>query len=71
MLGLFLLGFLSKKVKNIDAAIGVICGVVVIAWISAAKWLNLPETGVHEYLAIVFGTMTIFLVGFLLAKLRK
>jgi len=71
MLGLFLLGFLSKQVKNIDAAIGVICGVVVIAWISAAKWLNLPETGVHEYLAIVFGTMTIFLVGFLLAKLRK
>jgi SSS family solute:Na+ symporter len=71
MLGLFLLGFLSKKVKNIDAAIGVICGVVVIAWISAAKWLNLPETGVHEYLAIVFGTTTIFLVGFLLAKLRK
>lgn len=71
ILGLFLLGFMSKKVKNIDAVIGVICGVVVIGWISAAKWLSLPETGVHEYLAIFFGTMTIFLVGFLLAKLRR
>ena len=71
MLGLFLLGYLSRKARNIDAAIGVICGVVVIAWISAAQWLGLPASGVHEYLAIVFGTMVIFLVGFLLAKLKK
>jgi len=62
MLGLFLLGFLSRKARNIDAAIGVGCGFLVIAWIS------LGNSGIHEYLAIVFGTITIFLVGFLLTK---
>ena len=69
MLGLFLLGYLAKKAKNIDAAIGVICGAIVIAWISADQWLGLPESGIHEYLAIVFGTLIIFLVGFLSAHL--
>ena len=62
MLGLFLLGFISQEVRNVDAAIGVVCGFLVIAWIS------LGNSGIHEYLAIVFGTITIFLVGFLLAK---
>lgn len=62
MLGLFLLGFISQKVRNVDAAIGVVCGFLVIAWIS------LGNSGIHEYLAIVFGTISIFLVGFLLAK---
>jgi SSS family solute:Na+ symporter len=69
MLGLFLLGYMSRNVRNIDAAIGVICGVIIIGWISAAAWLGLPESGLHEYLAIVLGTIVIFLVGFLSAKL--
>ena len=69
MLGLFLLGYLAKKAKNIDAAIGVICGAIVIAWISADQWLGLPESGIHEYLAIVLGTLIIFWVGFLSAHL--
>lgn len=69
MLGLFLLGYLSKRVRNIDAVIGVICGVAIIAWISAATWLHLPETGIHEYLAIVFGTLAILLGGFLSFRL--
>ena len=65
MLGLFLLGYLSKRVRNVDAVIGVVCGVIIIGWISAATWLGLPESGLHEYLAIVLGTIVIFLVGFL------
>lgn len=68
MLGLFLLGWLGRNVRHADAAIGVICGVIVIGWISAAQWLGLPPTGIHEYLAIVFGTIVIFLVGFLLGR---
>ena len=67
MLGLFLLGYLARKARNVDAAIGVICGAIVIAWISADQWLGLPESGIHEYLAIVLGTIVIFLVGFLSA----
>jgi len=69
MLGLFLLGFMARNVRNVDAAVGVISGVFVIACISIDTYLGLPETGIHEYLAIVFGTMTIFLVGFVMAKL--
>ena len=75
MLGLFLLGYLSKSVRNIDAAIGVIVGFLVIAWMSLSpifftegKWLNF-RSPIHSNLTIVFGTLTIFLVGFLLARL--
>ena len=71
MLGLFLLGYLAKKVHRIHAVIGVICGVIVIGWISLAEYLQLPGPHIHEYLAIVFGTIVIFLVGFLLSILIK
>ena len=64
MLGLFLLGYLSHRVTNIHALIGVLSGFAVIAWISAWEWLGLPDPGLHSYLAIVLGTMTIFIVGF-------
>lgn len=69
MLGLFLLGYMVRRAKKIEAAIGVVCGVIVIGWISAAEWLHLPNPQIHEYLAIVFGTIIIFLVGFLLTKM--
>lgn len=66
MLGLFLLGYLTKKVKSIHAAIGVICGVILIAWMSLGR-----NTMFHSYLTIVFGTLLIFFVGFLLSLLIK
>ncbi|MCD7937544.1 MAG: sodium:solute symporter [Tannerellaceae bacterium] len=66
MLGLFLLGYLTKRVKNIHAAIGVICGVIVIAWMSLDK-----NSIFHNYLTIVFGTIVIFTVGFLLSIIVK
>ena len=94
MLGLFLLGwltadgspltFLVKRAKNprrrfVAALAGVVCGVLVIAWISLAPRLLPSFEGagggfiphLHEYLAIVLGTTAIFLVGFLLIWLRK
>lgn len=64
MLGLFLLGYLSRRVKSIHAAIGVICGVLLIAWMSFGN-----NTLFHSYLTIVFGTIVIFLVGFSLSLL--
>ena len=69
MLGLFLLGYMSRKVKNIHAFRGVLVGFIVIAWISAADWIGLPPSGLHGYLAIVLGTVSIFVVGFALAIL--
>lgn len=69
MLGLFLLGYCVRKARRIQAIVGTVCGVIVICWISLAKPLNLPGIHLHEYLAIVFGTMTIFIVGFILTTL--
>lgn len=75
MLGLFLLGYLSKKVRNIDAAIGVIIGALLIIWMSLSPIyftegnLLAFRSPFHTDLTIVFGTLAISLVGFLLAKL--
>ena len=62
MLGLFLLGYLSKKARHIDAAVGVCCGLVALIW-------AVVDPLVHANLAIVFGTLIVFLVGFLTSKL--
>ncbi len=67
MLGLFLLGYLSRCARGVHAICGVLSGLLVIAWISAWHWLGLPDPGLHEYLAIVLGTTTIFVVGFTLS----
>lgn len=73
VLGLFLLGFLTKRVKQLSAAIAVIIGIIVIAWMSLTpifitegSWLAFRNT-IHTNLTIVFGTLVIFLVGFLLS----
>lgn len=63
MLGLYLLGFVSHRTNSRAALWGVVCGVLVIGWITLATTLNLPGIHLHEYLAIVLGTTTIFLVG--------
>ena len=71
MLGLFLLAYLSKKVRNIDAAVGVIIGVLVIVWMSLSPIyftegkLLAFKSEFHSNLTIVFGTLAIFLVGFI------
>ena len=62
MLGLFLLGYMVKRVRNIHAMIGVVCGVILIAWMSFGNNILF-----HNYLTIVFGTILIFFVGFLLS----
>ena len=71
MLGLFLLGYFGKKIKSTPAIIGVIAGVLVIGWMSLSPLffsgfgLTRYVSPFHHYLSIVFGTMAIFLVGFL------
>ena len=65
MLGLFLLGITPRNIPRWAALTGCICGIAVIAWISLASIYELPGPHLHEYLAIVLGTMTIFVVGFL------
>jgi SSS family solute:Na+ symporter len=71
MLGLFLLGCVPQKINRTAALVGCICGIAVIGWISLAELWNLPGVHLHPYLAIVLGTTTIFLVGFLATFLVK
>lgn len=72
MLGLFLLGYFSKKVTNMPAIIGVIIGLLVIIWMSLSPayftgTLEEFQNPLHSYLTIVIGTLVIFLTGFLLS----
>jgi SSS family solute:Na+ symporter len=75
MLGLFLLGYFSKRVNNLSAITGVILGVIVIGWMSLSPIffkspeLQKYESPFHSYLTIVFGTLTIFIIGFLISFL--
>jgi SSS family solute:Na+ symporter len=66
MLGLFLLGFISAKARKPEAITGVVLGVVVIAWMSLS-----PTSPFHTNLTIVFGTLVIFLTGFLFSSMFR
>lgn len=76
MLGLFLLGFICKKVNKMAAVLGVIAGLLVIFWMSLSQYLF---TGAWEpyqchlngNLTIVIGTVVIFVIGFLFTWLFK
>ena len=75
MLGLFLLGIISKQTRNHEAIIATLIGLVVILW------LTFPTIIPDEYAAlrstlntnmiIVAGTLTIFLTGVFLTKTRQ
>jgi SSS family solute:Na+ symporter len=72
ILGLFLLGILTRIKSNIPPVMGVIVGLLVIGWISLGDILQnfgFPATQMHKNLAIVLGTLAIFLVGFFVGRL--
>ena len=77
MLGLFLLGYISKKARNVDAVLGVICGIIVVVWMSLSPiffkdgFMSEYTSPFHANLTIVFGTIVIFLAGFLSMRLLK
>jgi SSS family solute:Na+ symporter len=74
MLGLFLLGIISRRATNAAAATGVSIGVLGICWMSLSPqfsnewaWLRSPF---HSFMIIVIGTLTILLVGLLLSAFK-
>ncbi|WPP51888.1 sodium:solute symporter [Catalinimonas niigatensis] len=74
MLGLFLLGVISRKTRSVDAAIGAVVGVLLICWVSLSPtyftdgvWVQF-RSPLHTNLAIVVGTIGIFVVGFCLGR---
>ena len=72
MLGLFLLGLISRKANNAAAATGVILGVLVICWMTFADFF--PEnlrSPFHANMITVIGTLTIFFAGLGVSRLQK
>ncbi len=71
MLGLFLLGMISRRAGNPQAVLGVIIGVLVIAYLSISHtklWTEtwgLAESPIQKILTIVIGTCCVVLVGVL------
>ncbi len=74
MLGLFLLGLISKATKNVEAVIAVVIGIIVILWMTFSPELKgnyyLKNT-LHSNMIIVVGTLTIFLIGVLFTKIKR
>jgi len=72
-LGLFLLGFISRKPGSKAAAWAVAAGVMVILWMTLSPRMTAFPAGLkspfHSFLIIVFGTATILGAGFLLTAL--
>jgi solute:Na+ symporter, SSS family len=73
-LGVFLLGFVSKRATNRSAAAGVAAGIVLILWMTLSpRWAALPSvlrSPFHEFLVIVFGTAVVIAVGLLFGRRR-
>jgi SSS family solute:Na+ symporter len=75
MLGLFLLAVISRQTSNHEALTATLIGVVVILWMtfspSLPASLAMFRNPLHKSMIIVVGTLTIFLLGLLFARLRK
>lgn len=75
MLGLFLLGLISRRAKNTEAIIAVIIGILVILWMTFSDKIPAQyafmKNILHTNMIIVVGTLSIFLTGVLLGLFRK
>ena len=75
MLGLFLLGIISRQTKSPEAFTATLIGIVVILWLTFSKYLpakySFLRNPLHNNMVIIVGTLTIFLVGLLLTARRR
>jgi SSS family solute:Na+ symporter len=74
LLGLFLLGFLTKRVDSISALIATICTTIIISvWLALrSKWginafPSLAEIMPHEFWINVLGNIFLFVLGYMVA----
>ena len=75
MLGLFLLGMISRKTQNAEALTATTIGVLVILWMTFSVALpddyDFLRNMLHSNMIVVIGTLTIFLSGLVLTAFRK
>lgn len=71
MIGLFLLGALSRRTRSPEAALAMVVGVLVIAWaVFSKQWEGAWANPLHSFMTTVIGTLTIFLLGAVLSRRR-
>jgi solute:Na+ symporter, SSS family len=74
MLGLFLLGMISRSTGNAVAKVATLLGILVILWMTFSYLIpeqySVFRNSLHVNMVIVIGTLTIFLSGILLTRLR-
>lgn len=75
MLGLFLLGIISKKSGNMEAFAATIVGILVIIWLSLSNLIPVDyaylKNPLHANMTIVVGTLTIYLTGVFITRLKS
>jgi SSS family solute:Na+ symporter len=75
MLGIFLLGIISKQTHNHEAIIAITIGILVILWMTLSPLLpesyGMLRNTLHQNMVIVVGTLTIFLTGVIYTKIRQ
>ena len=75
MLGLFILGIMSKKVGNLVGVIGTISGIIIIVWMTvsraAPEFFGDCSYTWNGYLIPVIGTMVILFTGLTLSQFIK
>jgi SSS family solute:Na+ symporter len=75
MLGLFLLGLISRRAGNPAAVTAVVVGVLVILWMTlspgAAAWPVELQSPFHSFMTVVVGTLVILLVGLGVSSLKS
>lgn len=75
MLGLFLLGIISRRTKSAEAFTATLIGIVVILWMTFSKYLppqlEFLKNPLQNNMVIVVGTLTIFLAGLLLTRGKR
>jgi solute:Na+ symporter, SSS family len=74
MLGLFLLGMIARSAGNAIAKLATVIGILVILWMTFSYLLPAQFAGLrnpfHMNMVIVIGTLSIFLTGTLLSKIK-
>lgn len=75
MLGLFLLGIISRQARHAEALTATLIGILVILWMTfplllpeELAWLRSP---LHKNMIIVVGTLSILLTGMLLSSFKR
>lgn len=70
VLGLFLLGRISKRADNRSAIAGVALGLVIIAWMTVSPKWNTCRSPFHGFLILVLGTIAVLGGGWVISRFR-